>query len=49
MPREGSDFESCICTLRGITLKLRTRVVLAGDGDAKGAGRKERKEKQLVK
>lgn len=45
MKGTGSDFESCACTLGGITFKLRTRVVIPGDGEAKGAGRKESKKK----
>lgn len=46
---KGSDFESCTCTSGDIIFKLRTRVVIAGDGEAKHAGRKERKTSCKVK
>lgn len=49
MPGTGSVPESCACTLGGATFKLRRRVVIPGEGEARGAGKKERKEKQFVR
>lgn len=48
MPGKGSDFESCMYTSGGTTFKLRARVVIAGNMEARGTSREESKKKNIL-